>query len=224
MYVALSRVTTLDGLFLTGVFNKKAFAVDKRAKDEYKYLREHQNLITDSEFNDNNQLFSMILCNVRSLQKHIIDIKSDQRFLENDMILCTETQLTNDEHDIKIDRFSVLCNNSPHKFSSIAAFSKNTNRTIEEFQLDGVSIFGVIKENLELKILLLYRKSDWAITGFYELLHYLSIANKIDFIMGDFNLKPNDQLGSLLDEYSQLVTEPTHLALGASYLKQLSAR
>ena len=29
--------------------------------------------------------------------------------------------------------------------------------------------------------------------------------------MGDFNLKPNDQLGSLLDEYSQLVTEPTHL-------------
>jgi len=30
--------------------------------------------------------------------------------------------------------------------------------------------------------------------------------------MGDFNIKPNKQLGQILSEYKQLVTEPTHIA------------
>ena len=154
-----------------------------------------------------------MLCNVRSLQKHLIDIKADTRFLEKDLILCTETQLTdNERYDISIDNFSVLCNNSPHKYSSIAAYCKSNNTIVEEFSLNGVSIFKITTDSMDLKILLLYRKSDWEIRTFYELIHYLSTANDIDFIMGDFNLKPNEQLDQTLSEYKQLVTEPTQIA------------
>ena len=90
---------------------------------------------------------------------------------------------------------------------------------VEELSLNGVSLFKITTDSMDLKILLLYRKSDWKIRTFYELIHYLSTANDIDFIMGDFNLKPNEQLDQVLSEYKQLVTESTHI--GGSILDHI---
>ena len=86
MYVALSRVTSLQGMFLTGLFNKKAIIADERAKREYEYLREHQSFNYEKELHFDT-LFSMTLCNVRSLRKHVNDIKADIRFLNSNLIL-----------------------------------------------------------------------------------------------------------------------------------------
>ena len=47
VYVGLSRVTLLEGLFLTGVFNKNAVKFDQRATDEYQYMRQNSKLETD---------------------------------------------------------------------------------------------------------------------------------------------------------------------------------
>ena len=38
MYVAMSRVRTLNGLYLTGTFDKKAIKADKRAFEEYERM------------------------------------------------------------------------------------------------------------------------------------------------------------------------------------------
>ena len=213
MYVALSRVTSLQGLFLTGKFNKAVIKADERTKIEYEYLRENQSLQTELESLDG---ISVMMCNVRSLKKHISDIKADTRFISSNLILCTETQMTDVDYcdntnNISIDGFSVLYNNSVHKYSSLAYFINNNIRIVEEFKSNGISIIKSVSENVDFKILLLYRKNDWPTRTFYETLRYHIIANEIDIVAGDFNLKPNEQLNYILEAYDQLVSEPTHI-------------
>lgn len=84
----------------------------------------------------------------------------------------------------------------------------------EKFRGDGILIFEINHDFVSLKILLLYKRNDWCTRSFYELLSYLSIAHDIDFIMGDFNIKPNEDLKGVLTGYVQKVDKPTHLAGG----------
>ena len=41
IYAALSRVTLLDGLYLTGSYNRKALKVDQRATEQYDHMRKN---------------------------------------------------------------------------------------------------------------------------------------------------------------------------------------
>ena len=41
IYAALSRVTSLDGLYLTGSYNRKALKVDQRATEQYDHMRKN---------------------------------------------------------------------------------------------------------------------------------------------------------------------------------------
>lgn len=80
--------------------------------------------------------FSIALCNVRSLKKHLPDIASDKRFLKSDLILCTETQISKNEiANIELDYFNVLTNNAEHKYSSLAVYCKQDIELEEEFRL-----------------------------------------------------------------------------------------
>jgi len=215
IYVALSRVTTLNGLFLTGKFDRNTITVNERAIAEYQRLREIQQLDTDNKFDDNNTIFSIALCNVRSLTKHIGDIKVDDRFLCNDIILCTETQMvSNQTENVSIDGYSTFCNISPdHRFSSLTAYCSDMVNVLSQFnEIDGISVLEISKNHLVFKILFLYRKRDWDMLDFYQTLHYLIETMDIDFVMGDFNLKPNEQLNNLLGSYELLVNEPTQLS------------
>ena len=94
MYVALSRVTSLQGLYLTRKYNIAAISSDESVKREYEYLRENQSLNMleiDTAVLDNNLVLTV--SNVRSLIRHVNDIKSDMVMVSSDLILCTETQL-----------------------------------------------------------------------------------------------------------------------------------
>ena len=90
-YVGISRATSLEGLFLTGKFDKKVILVDKRVKAEYEYLRQEQ-LLDNSHNKD--QLEDVFLefkvCNVQSLSRHIVDMRSAPSFTNSDIILCTD--------------------------------------------------------------------------------------------------------------------------------------
>ena len=96
MYVALSRVTTIEGLFLIGTFKESAIVVDERVVLEYDRLRSDC-LFKVVDYSIFDKEFSIALCNVRSLKRHLPDIKADKRFLESDLILCTETQILKNE-------------------------------------------------------------------------------------------------------------------------------
>ena len=212
MYVALSRVTSLEGLFLIGTFKESAIVVDQRVIAEYERLR-NECLFKDNVNSYSDEEFSIALCNVRSLQKHLPDIAADNRFLKSDLILCTETQISKDEiADIKFDYFDVIENNAEHKFSSLALYGKQGIKLEEEFRLDGVLLVKISSEKFNFKVLLCYRKSDWVIREFYELVQYLSVSRRPDLILGDFNMKPNKEFDDLLQNYRQKVLEPTHIA------------
>ena len=233
MYVALSRVTSLQGLYLIGKFNIAAISSDESVKREYEYLRENQSLNMleiDTAVLDNNLVLTV--SNVRSLIRHVNDIKSDMVMVSSDLILCTETQLgllfentVGDE--IKIPDFSLSCNNAAHKFSSLAFYYRHANILFRHvFMTEGFSIVEVVKEDFApstWNILLLYRKKDLPIKQYLECLSYLVESRKIHVIVGDFNLKPNVELRNILQQYEQLVVEPTHISgslLDHAYIRQ----
>ena len=74
MYVALSRVKSIQGMFLIGKFNLKAITVDAKAKQEYEFLRAHQKVSLRNWKSEGNLTF--IFCKVRSLSKHLSDIQA----------------------------------------------------------------------------------------------------------------------------------------------------
>ena len=45
IYVALSRVTTLNGLYLTGIFDRKHIRADKRATEQYDHMYIHEMIL-----------------------------------------------------------------------------------------------------------------------------------------------------------------------------------
>ena len=71
MYVGLSRVISLDGLYLTGEFNASAVKADPRATVEYNNLRETYAMKTiDTCSASSLSSLTITLLNTRSLKKH----------------------------------------------------------------------------------------------------------------------------------------------------------
>jgi len=77
---------------------------------------------------------------------------------------------------------------------------------IELFRIDGVLIVKVNNTDYCLKILVCYRKNDLPTA------QYLNVAYELDLILGDFNLKPNHEVSSILIDFRQVVLQPTHIA------------
>lgn len=127
MYTALSRVTSISGLFLIGKYSKSPITNDKKVKLEYQYLRENQKIFFSQNPFDNckGNIINFTLCNVRSLKKHLIDLRLDKAFISSNLILCTETQVTTDYNwnNLSLDNFSSIFSNNQYKYSSLAIYS-----------------------------------------------------------------------------------------------------
>ncbi|XP_066927184.1 uncharacterized protein [Clytia hemisphaerica] len=147
VYVALSRVTSLQGLYLMGKFNTKAIRCDTKATEEYNYMRENLSLktTTDEELlNDNGLKISLL--NVRSLKKHAIDIKHDRSISESGLIFMTETQLANNSEEVEniLAPLSLHTNNyDEHVFSNTAAaYNKNQIRLLDAHDIPGATLYS----------------------------------------------------------------------------------
>ena len=155
----------------------------------------------------NNVFLKLKICNVQSLSRHIIDMRSDPSFTNSDIILCTETQLTSELTDVHLEDFNYFLNNNEDRFRflGLAVYYKDQIDLVREFDTNGVSIFKTHFENLELTVMLLYRKNNTLIPDFYDLLRYLTSTHDIDLIVGDFNVQPNENLRNILNLYDQLI-------------------
>ena len=95
MYVALSRVTSIDNLFLIGKYSSNVFKVNENTILEYKRLQENRFDTINTDHVDCNSL-TISLLNARSLKRHAVDISRARHLTENDILCLTESQITND--------------------------------------------------------------------------------------------------------------------------------
>ena len=127
MYVALTRVTNIQGLFLTGSFKQDFIKANESATQEYDRLHNEALFIPPIVRSALPTTLSVALLNTRSLKTHAADIASDWRLMNNDMLFLTETQLSrgSDVNEIQtiLDKFSISFNMNDYRFSSLAICS-----------------------------------------------------------------------------------------------------
>ena len=93
IYVALIRVTTLEGLYILGPFTEDAIRANPLALVEYSRMRTESILSVKIVEDTHQESLIVTLLNVRSLNKHVTDLVLDERLTKSDIICLTETQL-----------------------------------------------------------------------------------------------------------------------------------
>ena len=180
MYVALSRVTSLDGLFLTGEFKSSAIKSDPRAFQEYEHMTKECPVEALSVAVVSSINLTISLLNTRSFNRDAIDIAHEQRLLNTDILCLTKTQLVPNQNTSDISntlyQFKFCHNRSNDKYQSIS-FGYNSH--IEIFQYNdsiGMSQIEFKKASFSqhsIKLLIVYRKNNTCLTSFYETLTLL---------------------------------------------------
>ena len=109
IYVALSRATSFQGLYILGNMEDKHIKANPKAHFEYQQLRqvETENSKTlgyspSSLPKNAHHKLSICLLNVPSLKKHSINIKCDVNLMKSDVLALTETQLFPHDSDVDI--------------------------------------------------------------------------------------------------------------------------
>ena len=105
------------------------------------------------------------------MRKHAIDITSDSRLTESDVLFLTETQLADADnvtniHHLRND-FSVVLNNSNFCFSSLAIAYRSSVQIYSHEGLDGISVLKFCKPSSSEHVLcvgLIYRKHSSALS------------------------------------------------------------
>ena len=118
--------------------------------------------------------------NVRSLSKHVDDIVSDRRIINNDI----ETQISLSDSTRRIvetlNFFNLNFNNSEDKFLSLAYGYRNNVAVLDKFDGNGVSIFIFKKHAFADRVftlMLVYRKHSMPMQEFFF----------VGIVAGDFN-------------------------------------
>ena len=99
-YVALSRVTTIEGLYITDLCESK-ISVDPKVVQEMQLLRNDYKLdlcFTPLYMLQNTDL-KICYLNARSLHKHIDDVRKDINYLSANILIFTETRFSHLDPD-----------------------------------------------------------------------------------------------------------------------------
>ena len=233
IYVALNRVTSIEGLYILGDFDPaKHIKADDRVNAKYQRLQTDSFSNTFSEYlslpNPSDSNFVFTLLNVRSLRIHFADIMTDTAATACDIFFMTETLLHPEESIHKIEEIvlSLRLLSQPHNniHCGLAAMLQPTIQLISHLYLSKINglILNVSKMHNFLKILLLYRSHQSDKTSFLINLREAIHLQNPDILFGDFNLnyfdsKSSASLTQLLETFNlhQIVSSPTFLSSGS---------
>ena len=220
IYVALSRISSMNKMYLIGSYNKAALKVNESAKKEYEILRSEGLLKSQSHLAVIQTSITITLLNTRSLKLHVPDIAMDDRLLGNDILCLTGTQceagsdtsITESALQIK---YTMHFNNSDNKFKSIAYGLSNNVEILAKEDFNGIYIFNIQKQhfsNNPFSTVLIYKCPNTQTSAFIDCLNYV-VGSGIDVLLGDFNIDALDKVAyrRLKDTLSSYNLEPTHL-------------
>ena len=167
MYVVLSRVTSIDNLFLIGKYNRNVFKVNDSAVAEYNRFD-----TINTNYVDCNSL-TVSLLNTQSLKRHAGDLSRARQFTEDDVLCLSESQITNDTDMAEIKEQLSKCG-VRHKN---LAFCLGRNIVLSKHEtFPGISVIDITKTSFShntMRIILLYRSPGSSLTTFYNTLENL---------------------------------------------------
>jgi len=245
-YVALSRVTTLQGLFLTN-YNPKAIWCDNEVG---KHLAEMRQFTTDIFIPDVHQQhppLTVSFHNVCGLKSKMHDIKANTD-VQCDVIIVAETWLkeSDDTETVDIDGYEMYRKDRADNsgFGGVAIYVSDDVYAVHESLLRSFDVTGIeylawfIKKRNDLLVLIvaIYRSPKQSKKAFKDILtRALQLLEEDIYaiseiiVVGDFNenlMTPDNPFHEIFTQppfsYNQLVCEPTTRSgslLDAAYVK-----
>ena len=151
MYVVLSRVASLDNLYLIGSTTLSANKADSRAIHECQRLRNERQLPTLTTSCTSGNSLKIALLNIRSLNNPRVEISKNSRLLQTDILCLTEIHVMPEQDTTGpncLDQFHFYHNKSTDKFESLAfAYTKSLD-VVSHHQVHGKSFFFFQKINI----------------------------------------------------------------------------
>ena len=123
IYVALSRVKSSSGLYLTGEFRETSVKADSRATEEYERMRKESPCLLIEHLSRDSHSFIITLLNTRSFKRHVADIAADKIASDSDLICLTETQIEEGYNTSSIDEVLNNYKLTAHAGRRISAYS-----------------------------------------------------------------------------------------------------
>ena len=230
-YVALSRVTTIEGLYITDLCEDK-ISVDQRVVKEMEMLRTERSLklsFTPLYMLDHSDL-KVCYLNARSLHKHIEDVRKDINYSSTDILIFAETRFSsfdpNEMYNIVVIAYSemiflnilVLDDHMVEQLFIVESLCKKGYPYAHN--LNGIEV-TIIKttSHPNLTIVGLYRSPSTALSCLLSALRTILDENysSQNIIVGDFNVNwmvesHRQSLYNLMvmeNDYTQLITNFT---------------
>ena len=214
IYVACSRATQASGLYLIGDFvPPKPPERNDAVAMMFKNMRSERMLKFSLNFPEESpgERFFVMFHNVQSLNKHILDVRSDKTFLSASMISLVETW-TKPTDSLEIEGFKIIhrrdCNDTRKPFGQITYLKNNLKyeNIIERYEYTGKDHieYSSIKID-DICIISVYNSPNSSFDVLKRhMKEVLSISKKFceDMILvGDFNVNLKIETNQKLIEY-----------------------
>ncbi|XP_062609537.1 uncharacterized protein LOC134271330 [Saccostrea cucullata] len=208
-YVALSRVTSKEGLFIetnsAESFQKKIYA-----DPDVKAALEEMPKLMLPNFDEFKQGFQIFLHNIQSLNKHFVDLKKDIRYRNADIICLTETWLRPGQNlsvfeldgfnfhqvargDVYDDSNTQVLQLRASKGGGVAVYTKETGQEKQVCFLPFKNVEGICVKCVseDVVVLTVYRPNSLDTPQFLvqleRVITYYRLQSKFFVCLGDFN-------------------------------------
>ncbi|XP_048251539.1 uncharacterized protein LOC125379306 [Haliotis rufescens] len=230
-YVALSRVSSLDGLIIQDF---KESVIYSSEKVEAAVCSMPKFMSTNQRIYDGHPTFTLIMQNIEGLQSHIKDLQNDKRFLEADFICLTETWLSEGHRDDepKLEGFTLhhkprsqsyesseptLMDLKNQSHGGVAVYCSNVKCEFPDLRVSNLEYLAFYVMELQANVVVIYRpnsdKTDIFRKYLLQLIQELDNHSGRAIIKGDFNenVFVSSSIQTLMESngFAQIVSEPT---------------
>ena len=226
----LSRVCCLDQLIILGKLSTDKIKADPKVISEARRMEEVSVNKNPTKWNSVLLKGSRISSvNVRSLRKHIDDVRIDPVLLKSDMICVQETWLEQDEDESEyhIDGYQAHFN-SQGRGKGIAVYTKASKfMHVIDWRSDSLQMSKLSSDSLD--VIVVYRSQEEPFLSLTTNLQTMLSPQKTTLVVGDINfcyINKSNQFSVFLEtsEFQQLAKTATHIEgalLDQAYFKRV---
>ena len=226
-YVMLSRVCSLDQLIILGTLKSSKIRVDPKVLSEVKRMEEVSVNRNPTIWNTSVPGTRVSYLNVRSLRKHMEDVRQDFVFKRSDLICIEETWVEpgEDENVYQLEGYTTHLNSQGRGKGLAIYIKKNKFRHVMDLKSPNMQITKVTSENMD--VISVYRSQEEPFLSLKNQVEALIDPNKTSLVVGDFNFcykTSQNEFSSFMSKskFNQLVEAATHIEGGLldhAYLK-----